>query len=90
MDHFATFGVLAGAYAQHNPKSFLTHLCTLREGSRWECGGYPVAVACNRVKLDHICPDGYTEAQLQERPTCPVCARAWDRLPGHKGGPKSD
>ncbi len=76
----ATLGVLAGAYRQSNPKAYLTHLCALREGSRWESGGHPIAVACKRVKLESICPDGYRETELAARPTCETCARAWDSL----------
>lgn len=76
---YQTFGVLAGAYLRSSdPRSCLTHVWELetltdRLGDPFE---YPVgAPLCKRVKPEHVCPDGYTEAELEEPATCKTCAR---------------
>ena len=65
-----TFSVLAGAYrTERSLAKALTHACEVDDS------GYPIAVLCSRVELDHICPDFYTS----EIPTCAVCARKMKR-----------
>jgi hypothetical protein len=65
-----SFGVLAGAYLNHaKDTAFLTHACEV------DSNGYPVKVLCNRVKAEHICPDGYSDEELAGPATCPACAK---------------
>jgi hypothetical protein len=67
-----TAHVSAGCYPASHKAGFLTH--------RAEIGaGVPEvkAVSCRRVKASSILPDSSTYSQ--ERPTCSVCARAFDR-----------
>lgn len=81
-----SFGVLAGAYLPRhfegeNP-ALLTHGCEV------DGAGYPVRVLCKGVKIEHICPDGWTDAELSELPTCPVCRKRDPRAPKTFGGLK--
>lgn len=63
---FETREVLAGAYRESNPKSFLTHTVDVATEK-------PI---CSRVKPDHIADAGsLTPAERAAAPTCPVCAR---------------
>lgn len=81
MRGFATFEVLAGAYRGNGkrgmgPRSEVvtrSHLCELDD----TC--YPVRVCCRGVKIESICPDGFGSFS-PARPTCPTCAKRWDRL----------
>lgn len=67
---YLTFGVLAGAYLNHaKDTTFLTHVCEVDDD------GYPRKTLCNRVKPEHICPDGYTAEELAGPATCPACAK---------------
>jgi len=72
---FETLGVLAGAYKLGHPAAFLYHVA-----ERDPSSNALVRVLCRRVKLDSLCPDGYTEAELARPATCPVC-RARDPRP---------
>lgn len=69
-----TRGVLAGAYIKKNPV-FLTHLVEVDED------GAETKTLCSKVKLDSIC-DAYAGSveDLARRPTCPTCARKFDKL----------
>jgi hypothetical protein len=69
-----TRAVLAGAYRENNPKSFLTHAVEVSDAGRTE------RVLCSRVKLDSMCDlYGLPESEHYARPTCPVCAKRWDK-----------
>lgn len=59
------FHVLAGAYADKSLKSTLSHVAEV------DATGYPVRTLCNRVDVDHLCPD----YAARGAPTCPVCLR---------------
>lgn len=67
---YETLGVLAGAYKVNNPASYLLHVAA--RDTETDC---LVSVLCSRVKLDNLCPDGYTDAELQRAATCPICAK---------------
>jgi hypothetical protein len=65
-----TFGVLAGAYVRRDDaRSCLTHAAEV------DGDGLPVRVLCAGVKVENLCPDGYTPEQLAAPPTCPRCAK---------------
>lgn len=71
---FETREVLAAAYPtraieRRTQKTFLSHTVEINE-NRSE-----VRVLCKRVKLEHICDPGANPNGLQDKPTCPVCAR---------------
>lgn len=68
--HWETRGVLAGAYANRNPKSLLTHSVEV------DAQGNEIRVFCGRVELDHVA-DPHS-GDVTARPTCPICARYFD------------
>jgi hypothetical protein len=66
---FETRGVLAGAYAEKNPKSFLTHAVQV------DASGSDVAVLCSRVDLDNLVDSyGMSATESAAVPTCKMCA----------------
>lgn len=69
-----SFGILGGAYASSNPKSYLTHACETDEN------GQPRKVYC-RVKLENLV-DPYGAEEPGVPPTCPVCLKKWNKLQG--------
>lgn len=75
-DTTQTRGVLAGAYRGRRGEleNLKTHLVYVSRG-------VDVGVAC-RQPLHHIADEhsAESEEELQERPTCATCGRAWDRL----------
>jgi hypothetical protein len=66
-------GVLAGAYKESNPKSYLRHVC------EFGADGFATRVLCSRVKLDNICDDMYDGCASEDlsTATCPVCAKRY-------------
>lgn len=71
-----TAGVSCGAYsrARLSGEQYLTHLAWVAADD----AGHVVKGGCSNVKRENIHPDPTT--YTQDRPTCPVCARKWDRL----------
>jgi hypothetical protein len=68
-----TAPVLCGAYPRNSdPRSFLTHRAELTAESGW-----PVAL-CRRVARTGSITDDTTQ-HTDERPTCPSCARIYDK-----------
>jgi hypothetical protein len=68
-----TMGVLAGAYPRSNDqRAFLTHRAEVTNG-------WPVPL-CSRVKRGSLTDD--TTQHTDERPTCPACARIYDKEQG--------
>jgi hypothetical protein len=68
---YETRGVLAGAYV--NEKTLLTHLCDTEDQVKVD------EAMCGRAK--NLCDvGGLPRAQWYARPTCPRCAKHWDRL----------
>lgn len=71
--------MLAGAYPRSSDlRNCLTHVWEIGTQTNWRGDSfeYPVgAPLCKRVKPEHVCPDGYTEAELEEPATCKTCAR---------------
>lgn len=76
-DGIETRGVLAGAY-RNGKEVFLTHLTfVLGYGD----SASDVRTGC-RQPVDNIA-DGYSNPDGHAlRPTCPTCAKVWDRLQG--------
>lgn len=71
-DEVHTRGVLAGAYAGRE-RTRLTHMVYRREG-------VDVRVGCRQPLYNMADEYAGTEKELRSRPTCPTCARKWDRL----------
>ncbi len=78
---YETRGVLAGAYPQRSPKSFLTHTVEVtpdRTGGAPEAGvAGDLRVLCSRVRLEHMSDPTIYDAPGGDvrRPTCPTCLR---------------
>jgi hypothetical protein len=81
---YETRGVLAGAYPQRSPKSFLTHTVEVtpdHAGGSPEAGvGGDLRVLCKRVKLEHMADSFASNAERQ--PTCPICLARDPRFKG--------
>ncbi len=73
-NNLRSFGVLGGAYASSNPKSYLTHACET------DADGQPTKVHC-RVKLENL-TDPYGAEKEGVAPTCPTCLKKWNKLLG--------
>lgn len=71
-----TVGVLAGAYPRNDLRSFLTHRAELQYDPAVPGSGWPMPL-CKRVRLGSLTDD--TTQHTQARPTCPQCARVYDR-----------
>jgi hypothetical protein len=70
MAQYQTRSVLAGAYLRRDTV-YLTHLAEV------DADGVEIRSLC-RVKLDSFA-DQYAHS-VDVRPTCPTCAKKWDRL----------
>ena len=72
-----TMGVLAGAYPRgtfrHDRRSFLTHRAEVVTGG---FNGWPIPL-CTRVQRGSLTDDA--TQHTDDRPTCPACARIYDR-----------
>ncbi len=81
---YETREVLAGAYSERSPKSFLTHTVEVtpdRTGGAPERGvGGDIRVLCRRVKLESMA-DPYA-GSTERKPTCPVCLARDPRFQG--------
>ena len=70
----ATMGVLAGAYPKGSDLRYaLTHRAEVPQGG---FNSWPVPL-CGRVKRGSLTDD--STQHTQDRPTCPVCARIFDK-----------
>jgi hypothetical protein len=69
---FQTREVLAGAYVSKKNPTYLTHLAEVNDN------GTETRVMCSKVDIDHLV-DSYGQ-DVTLKPTCPICARKWDRL----------
>ncbi len=74
---YETRGVLAGAYARKTARqNLLTHLCDTEAGTdEAMCGRAPSLCDLGGLPVE----------QHYSRPTCPRCAKKWDRLVGLDG-----
>ena len=66
--------MLAGAYASRNPKSLLTHSVEV------DARGDELRVYCGRVAIENVADR--RGGDVDERPTCPRCAKHFDTLHG--------
>lgn len=75
---YQTRGVLAGAYRGRNDgeRSNLTHLVNVATDGE--------SSLCRRVKPGMMADEfsASSTEDLQARPTCPYCAKKWDKLFG--------
>lgn len=71
--HTHTLGVLGGAYADQSLKALRTHLVFCNGDSQ-------VRVAC-RQPIENLV-DEHGAEDINARPSCPTCAKKWDRLYG--------
>jgi len=83
-DHVETRGVLAGAYRgkDFSVRPTYTHLVFV--GPRGEERG----TGC---RVDNLVDTyGHDEAFLRSRPTCPTCAKKWDKIPEELRGRRDE
>jgi hypothetical protein len=69
---YITVGVVAGAYKGKSvsERALLTHLVEEDSGE-----------SMCRIPASHLCDRyAHTDEELAARPTCPTCAKKWDKL----------
>jgi hypothetical protein len=72
-----TAGVLAGAYMRRYQGQPRTHLVEVIEWTK--TSGWPVTrVLCGKADPANILDD--STQWTDERPSCPACAKKWDRI----------
>lgn len=74
-DLIQTRGVLGGAYVNID-RACLTHLVFLKAGPEYNSD---IRTGC-RQNVDNMVDECCAPARHGERPTCPTCAKVWDRL----------